>query len=87
MEVSLGTRWGYAIVNGEVCHVYCEGKYMHVVQATATILGFRPTGVGNSMLQLGRPVGRLNFNMELPIPVGRNPNIDTAAKSGSVLPY
>ena len=33
--------------------------------------------MGNSMLKLGRPVGRLNFNMELPIPVGRNPNIAT----------
>ena len=27
------------------------------------------------MLKLRRTVGRLNFNMELPIPVGRNPNI------------
>ena len=33
--------------------------------------------MGNSMLKLRRPTGRLNFNMELPIPVGRNPDIVT----------
>ena len=44
-----------------------------------SVLGFRPTGVWSSMLKLRRPAGRLNFNMKLPILIGRNPNIDTAA--------
>ena len=43
-----------------------------------SILGFRPTGMGNSMLKLRRPTSRPNFNMELPILVGRNPDIVTA---------
>ena len=42
-----------------------------------TILGFRTTGMGNSMLKLRRPLGSLNFNMGLSIPVGRYPNIVT----------
>ena len=33
-----------------------------------TILGFRPTVMGDSMLKLRRLVGCLNFNKELPIP-------------------
>ena len=41
---------------------------------TVTILGFRQISMGDSMLKLRRPVGRLNFNMDLPIPVGLNPN-------------
>ena len=33
--------------------------------------------MGNSMLKLRRPTGRPNFNMELPILIGWNPNIVT----------
>ena len=51
--------------------------YHSLHQGAETILGFRPTTMGNSMLKLGRPIGGLNFNMGLPIPVGRNPNIVT----------
>ena len=47
-------------------------------QGTVTILGFCPTGMGNPMLKLIRPAGRLNFNMELL--VGRNPNIVTVPR-------
>ena len=47
------------------------------MQGGVTILGFRPTGMGISMVKLRRPTGRPNFNMELPILVGRNPNIVT----------
>ena len=43
-------------------------------QGTVTVLGFCGN-LGNSMLKLGRPVGRLNFNMGLPILIRRNPNI------------
>ena len=42
-----------------------------------TILGLCPAGMANSMFKLRRHTDRLNFNMELPIPVGRNPNIAT----------
>ena len=38
---------------------------------------FRPTAMGNSMSKFRRPTGRPNFNMELPILVGWNPNIIT----------
>ena len=45
------------------------------VQGGVTILGFRQTSMSNSILKLRRPTGRPNFDMELPITVGRNPNI------------
>ena len=56
--------------------VTCKGGYFSN-QGTVTISGFRPTGMGNSVLKLRGPVGRLYFNMGLPVPVRRNPNIVT----------
>ena len=50
-----------------------------------SILGFPLIIMGHYMLKIRRPVGRLNFNMELPIPVGRNPDIDTTPWCTSIV--
>ena len=80
----------------QLCSRVPQNIYRYVAEDTdlgetwaVLILGFHPTTMGHSMLKERWSVGRLNFNMGLPIPVGRNRNIDTTLccrQKGNILP-